>query len=42
MKKMEEKVEQKRIIDFDKDFKKSAIKWGYELGVLVFVDDNNF
>lgn len=42
MKKMEEKVEQKKIIDFDKKFKKSAIKLGYELGVLVFVDDNKF
>lgn len=42
MKKMEEKFEQKKIIDFDKDFKKSVIKWGSELGVLVFVDDNKF
>jgi len=35
------KEEQKKINDFDKKFKKSAIKLGYELGVLIFVDNNN-
>lgn len=40
--KMEKKFKQKKIVDFDRNFKKEAIKLGYELGVLIFVDNNNF